>query len=201
MLFCLSSCLLFGTWPEILSHLGFPRLSGPSLWCTDIHSHVNFPSHVSLQAFSSQSSDTNPRAKLKGQFVRWTTTDPSFDPGPPTQHMLSFLLVMGWIVSSKRYVEVPQSLTFLRNKVVADIICKAEIILNRGFPGYISLPASAGYIRDMGSIPGSRRSPAGGHGNPLQYSCLENPMDRGDWWATGHQTQLKWLSTHIAHTE
>ena len=42
-----------------------------------------------------------------------------------------------------------------------------------------NLPASGGSIRDMGSIPGSGRSSGGGHGNPLQYSCLENPMDRG----------------------
>ena len=41
-----------------------------------------------------------------------------------------------------------------------------------------NLPANAGNIRDLGSIPGSGRSPGGGHGNPLQYSCLENPMDR-----------------------
>ena len=47
-------------------------------------------------------------------------------------------------------------------------------------------PADAGDIRDMGSIPGSGRSPGGGHGNPLQYFCLENPMDRGAWWATVH---------------
>ena len=46
-----------------------------------------------------------------------------------------------------------------------------------------SLPANAGDIRDMGLIPGSGRSP-GGHGNPLQYSCLENPMDGGAWRAT-----------------
>ena len=39
-------------------------------------------------------------------------------------------------------------------------------------------------IRDMGLIPGLGRSPGGGHGNPLQYSCLENPMDRGIWWTT-----------------
>ena len=44
-----------------------------------------------------------------------------------------------------------------------------------------SLPA--GDVRDMGLIPVSRRSPGGGHGNPLQYSCLENPMDRGAWLA------------------
>ena len=45
-----------------------------------------------------------------------------------------------------------------------------------------NLPANAGDIRDVGSIPGLGRSPGGGHGNPLQYSCLENPMDRGVWW-------------------
>ena len=42
-------------------------------------------------------------------------------------------------------------------------------------------PANAGDERDVGSIPGSGRSPRGEHGNPLQYSCLENPMDRGAW--------------------
>ena len=47
-----------------------------------------------------------------------------------------------------------------------------------------NLPANAGDARDMGSIPGSGRSPRGGNGNPLQYSCLENPMDRGARWAT-----------------
>ena len=46
------------------------------------------------------------------------------------------------------------------------------------------LPANAGDIRDAGSIPKSGRSPGEGNGNPLQYSCLENPMDRGAWWAT-----------------
>ena len=47
-------------------------------------------------------------------------------------------------------------------------------------------PANAGDIRDLGSIPGSGRSPGGGHSNPLQYSCLENPMDRGALWVTVH---------------
>ena len=49
-----------------------------------------------------------------------------------------------------------------------------------------NLPANAEGVRDMGSILGLERSPGGGHGNPLQYSCLENPMDRGAWWATVH---------------
>ena len=58
-----------------------------------------------------------------------------------------------------------------------------------------NLPANAGDIRDAGSTPGSERYPGGGHGNPFHCSCLENPMDRGPWWATVHgitksQTQL-----------
>ena len=60
-------------------------------------------------------------------------------------------------------------------------------------------PADAGDIRDTGSISGSGRFPGGGHGNPPQYSCLGNPMNRGTWWAMVHgvaksQTQLKQLS-------
>ena len=49
-----------------------------------------------------------------------------------------------------------------------------------------NLPANAGDTGDAGSIPGLQRSPGGGNGNPLQYSCLENPVDRGAWWVTVH---------------
>ena len=60
-------------------------------------------------------------------------------------------------------------------------------------------PANAGDAKDMDSIPGLVRSPREGYVNPLKYSCLENPTDRGAWWATVHgvtksRTQLKWLS-------
>ena len=47
-------------------------------------------------------------------------------------------------------------------------------------------PANAGDLRDAGSISGLGRSPEEGNGNALEYSCLENPMDRGVWWATVH---------------
>ena len=62
--------------------------------------------------------------------------------------------------------------------------------------------ANAGDIRDVNSIPDPGRSTGGGNGNPLQYSCLENPVDRGAWWATVHSianswTQLKRLSKHV----
>ena len=54
-------------------------------------------------------------------------------------------------------------------------------------PGFKQLPpANAGDRGDLSSIPGSRTFPGGWHGNPLQYPCLEIPMDRGAWWATGH---------------
>ena len=62
-----------------------------------------------------------------------------------------------------------------------------------------NLPANAGDVRDAGSIPGLGRSPGGGHGNPLQYTYLENPMDREAWQAAVHRvtqsrTRLKRLS-------
>ena len=59
-----------------------------------------------------------------------------------------------------------------------------------GLPGALVVKnpsANAGDIRVTGSIPGLGRSPGGGHGNPLQYSCLENPMDRGAWWVIVHR--------------
>ena len=55
-----------------------------------------------------------------------------------------------------------------------------------GFPGGSEVKASAHNAGDLGSIPGSGRSAGEGNGNPLQYSCLENPTDRGAWWATVH---------------
>ena len=79
--------------------------------------------------------------------------------------------------------------------------CVADL---QGFPGGSVGKGSTYNAGDTGSIPGSGRSPGGGHGNPLQYSCLENPMDRGAWQATFHRvaksrTWLKELHTHT-HT-
>ena len=70
-----------------------------------------------------------------------------------------------------------------------------------GFPSGSEVKASACNAGDLGSIPGLGRSPGEGNGNPLQYSCLENPMDGGAWWATVHRvaksrTQLSDF-THI----
>ena len=64
-------------------------------------------------------------------------------------------------------------------------------------PGGSEVKGSACNVEDLGLIPGSGRSPGEGNVNPLQYSCLENPMDRGAWWATVHrvaksQTRFRW---------
>ena len=77
----------------------------------------------------------------------------------------------------------------------------------KGLPWWLSGKESvcnAGAAQDVGLIPGSGRFPGGENGNPPQYSCLENPMDRGAWWATVHgvtksQTRLKQLSTHTCN--
>ena len=55
------------------------------------------------------------------------------------------------------------------------------------FPGGSEVKGSAHNAGDLGSIPGLGRSPVEGNGNPFQYSCLENPMDGGAWWATVHR--------------
>ena len=55
-----------------------------------------------------------------------------------------------------------------------------------------NLTANAGDIRGAGSITGLERSAGGGHGNPLQYSCLENPTDREAWWATVQRVTKSW---------
>ena len=56
----------------------------------------------------------------------------------------------------------------------------------------VVLVVNAGDVRDVGSIPGLGKSPGGGHGNPLEYSCLENPMDRRTWWTTIHGVPKSW---------
>ena len=91
-----------------------------------------------------------------------------------------------------------------------DIILPAKVCLVKAMIspiviyGWASQVAHAGDTRDMGSICGLGRSPGEGHGSPLQNSCLENPMDKGDWQASVHnvtksQTQLKRLRTHALH--
>ena len=71
----------------------------------------------------------------------------------------------------------------MRNDLLLQLLFANE---NKGFPGGSDSKESACNAGDLGLIPGSGRSPGGGNGNLLQYSCLENPMDRGACWATVH---------------
>ena len=64
--------------------------------------------------------------------------------------------------------------------------------LSLGIPWWLSGKGSAFSVGDMGLIPGLGRSPVGGHGNPLHYSCLEHPTDRGAWQATVHKVAKSW---------
>ena len=61
-------------------------------------------------------------------------------------------------------------------------------------------PTNEGDARDVGSVPGSGRSPGGGHGNPLWYSCLENPMDKEAWQAIVHRVTQRWTQLKRQHT-
>ena len=70
----------------------------------------------------------------------------------------------------------------------------------QGFPVVKNLPANEGDARDSGSVPESGKSPGGEHGNPLQYSCLGNLMDRGAWLVTVHGITEESDKTEHAHT-
>ena len=74
---------------------------------------------------------------------------------------------------------------------VLKFICTSVSML-LGFPGGSVVQNSPANAGDKGLIPGSGRSPGEGNGNPLQYSCLGNPMERGGWWATVHGAKKEW---------
>ena len=84
--------------------------------------------------------------------------------------------------------------------------CKQKEVCNIVLPGGSEVKASTSNEGGLGSIPGSGRSPGEGNGNPFQYSCLENPMDGGAWWATVHgvaksRTRLSDFTFTLVHYE
>ena len=84
-------------------------------------------------------------------------------------------------------------------------VCWGVVFSFLGFPSgsVVNPPVSVGGTREAGSIPGSERPPGGGNGSPLQYSCLENPTDRGAWWATVHGSRrgmTGWAYPHTPYT-
>ena len=84
--------------------------------------------------------------------------------------------------------------------LITTLSMSASFLMTLSQVGFLTLASSSkvtvynsGDARDIGLIPVFGRSPEGGHGNPLQYSCLENPMDRGGaWWSTVHKSQRVW---------
>ena len=95
-----------------------------------------------------------------------------------------------WCVVEERHASDGLAVGCVRLSRASNWIKDGSILggLNQVAVDVNNLPANAGDKRDWGSIPwsipGSGRSPEGGHGSPLQYSCLENPVERGAWWAT-----------------
>ena len=123
--------------------------------------------------------------------------------GPSSLQLWTFISLL-FLLAESKIKEVGK----LRQAGCPHLIIKFLLYVRWGFPGSTSgkkkkknLPTNAGDKRDADSISGSGSSPGEGHGKPLQYSCLENPMDRGTWRATVHRvpqswTGLKQLSTH-----
>ena len=128
-------------------------------------------------------------------------------------HLISTITPSRW-PSQQDVIGLPQASLL---QFILQLTCRTSTYLTSLFLGFIipwwlswsktttkkTLPANAGDERDLGLIPGSGRTPGEGHGNPLQYSCLENSMDRGAWQATVHGLTKSWtrLSTHTCtHT-
>ena len=102
---------------------------------------------------------------------------------------------------------------WIKSQVLRQVVCQEQWVKPLLLPSNSetqaavvvkNLPANARDVRNAGSVPGLRRSPGEGNGSPLQYSRLENPMDRGAWWATVHRvtkswTRLKRLSMHTPY--
>ena len=82
-------------------------------------------------------------------------------------------------------------------KIKSHSIISFSFLLRKSWASHVALlvknPANAGDISDAGWMLGSGRSPRGGHGGLLQYSCPENPMDRGTWWAMVHRDAKGWI--------
>ena len=98
------------------------------------------------------------------------------------------------------FIHSPFDSTLFPLIVIISVLFYKTLRHDTGLPQWLSGKESTCNAEDTGSIPGSGRSPGGGHGNPVHGERMENSIDREAWWATVHrvaksQTQLKWLST------
>ena len=105
-------------------------------------------------------------------------------PGPPLRSLASVEEASPGILRAHRAVDLPQDP--VASRCILLPAPQVALVVKK------NLPASVGDIRYVGSIPGLGRSPGGGHDNPLQCSCLENPTDRGTWRATVYRVAKSW---------
>ena len=111
-----------------------------------------------------------------------------------------------WFYFPHIHLTIPCTHTLIKAaSLLTTAISRKELIFSQVALVVKKTLANAGDVRDLGSIPGSGRSPGEGNGNPLQYSCLENPMNIETWQASVTElqriwTQVKWLSQHKTHT-
>ena len=119
------------------------------------------------------------------------------------RQLLVCSLVRPWIRTPAKTAQAPDSQKLRDGECRCSATTRSRAIDDRSSRAVLVVknsPANAGDIRDTGLIPGSGRSPGGGHCHPLQHPCLDRPLDRGAWQATVHgvarQMHLKRLSTH-----
>ena len=165
-------------------------------WQATVHGVRHDWAHTSANIHYTISRNTT---GLFQKFPEWVpellilkSTQRSNGSGQPEDPVKNYALFQAWVPKLSYY---PSASIFLiwcdANFVHMFCITRREsfVSLEESFPGGTEVknpPANAGDIRDTSSIPGSERPPGEGHGNPLQCSCLESPMDRGGWWATVH---------------
>ena len=127
--------------------------------------------------------------------LRWPTLyGVCFSLNESTSYLLVCLQILSWVSKNLKFNQnscmswswlcMDQTLNLLQ--FIPWMHFWGYLVYSSGFPAGSEVKASASNARDPGSIPGSGRSPGEGNGNPLSYSCLENPIDGGAWWATVH---------------
>ena len=114
---------------------------------------------------------------------------------------LDATILVFWVLSFKPAFSL-SSFTCIKRLFSSSLLYAIRLVPSAylGFPGGSDGKDSACKARDLGSIPGSGQSPGEGNGNPIQYSCLENPVDRGAWWATVHSVAELNTTEWLTHT-
>ena len=121
---------------------------------------------------------------LRTRILEWVVMSSSRVSSLPRDRTCIFYAYLHWQVDSLPPVPPRKSLDIL--------VLRCKYVLLRSFCGSSDGKESACNAADSGSIPGPGRSPEEGNSFPLQYSCLENPMDRGAWWAAVHEVTKSW---------